>query len=163
MSGGGPVQRTGADILHDCADFTRDVALNYVKRGYHLLCRHAITLFLLPVGGTLVVRFSASRIERYALFDVQSMQQSRLKPFAWYPALSNGKIEWCPRQLELGNMAKSGELMEIWDVAAKTNLQFNMVLHPFWPCNFAHQTALGSCHLSLLRHDKDCVPCRSLS
>lgn len=39
-----------------CADFTRDVALNYVKRGYHLLCRHAITLFLLPVGGTLVVR-----------------------------------------------------------------------------------------------------------
>ena len=37
------------------ADFTRDVALNYVKRGYHLLCRHAITLFLLPVGGTILV------------------------------------------------------------------------------------------------------------
>jgi len=36
-------------------DFTRDVALNYVKRGYHLLCRHAITLFLLPVGGTILV------------------------------------------------------------------------------------------------------------
>ena len=30
-------------------------------------------------------------------------------------------------QLELGNMAKSGELKEIWDVAQKTNLQFNMV------------------------------------
>ena len=30
-------------------------------------------------------------------------------------------------QLELGNMAKSGELKEMWDVAAKTNLQFNMV------------------------------------
>ena len=37
------------------ADFTRDVALYYVKRGYHLLCRHAITLFLLPVGGTILV------------------------------------------------------------------------------------------------------------
>ena len=30
-------------------------------------------------------------------------------------------------QLELGNMAKSGELQEMWDVAAKTNLQLNMV------------------------------------
>ena len=34
----------GAKIAFDlycnilCADFTRDVALNYVKRGYHLLC-----------------------------------------------------------------------------------------------------------------------------
>lgn len=26
-------------------------------------------------------------------------------------------------------MAKSGELKEIWDVAAKTNIQFNMVGH----------------------------------
>ncbi len=33
-------------------------------------------------------------------------------------------------QLELGNMAKSGELKEIWDVAQKTNLQFNMVRSP---------------------------------
>ena len=30
-------------------------------------------------------------------------------------------------KLELGNMAKTGELREMWDVAAKTNLQFNMV------------------------------------
>jgi len=30
-------------------------------------------------------------------------------------------------QLELGNMAKTGELKEMWDMAAKTNLQFNMV------------------------------------
>ncbi|CAL5229859.1 g13269 [Coccomyxa viridis] len=64
-------------------DFTRDVALSYVKRGYHLLCRHAITLFLLPVAGTIL--------------------------------------------LELGNMAKTGELKEMWDMAAKTNLQFNMI------------------------------------
>ncbi len=51
-----------APVLTDCkmsqADFTRDVALNYVKRGYHLLCRHAITLFLLPVGGTILVSTS---------------------------------------------------------------------------------------------------------
>ena len=30
-------------------------------------------------------------------------------------------------QLELGNMGKTGELKEMWDMAAKTNLQFNMV------------------------------------
>jgi hypothetical protein len=46
--------------------------------------------------------------------------------------LSNGTTEVDFRvvffvQLELGNMAKSGELKEIWDVAAKTNIQFNMV------------------------------------
>jgi hypothetical protein len=33
-------------------------------------------------------------------------------------------------------MAKSGELMEIWDVAAKTNLQFNMV-RPQYPCSIS--------------------------
>ena len=40
------------------ADFTRDIALNYVKRGYHLLCRHAITLLLMPVAATVLVRFT---------------------------------------------------------------------------------------------------------
>ncbi|CAL8469239.1 g8780 [Coccomyxa elongata] len=83
MGRGGQRQLNDISVLGRIPDFTRDVALNYVKRGYHLLCRHAITLFLLPVGGTLV--------------------------------------------LELGNMAKSGELKEIWDVAARTNLQFNMI------------------------------------
>lgn len=39
------------------ADFTRDIALNYVKRGYHLLCRHAVTLLLMPVAATVLVRF----------------------------------------------------------------------------------------------------------
>jgi hypothetical protein len=38
------------------ADFTRDIALNYVKRGYHLLCRHAVTLLLMPVAATVLVR-----------------------------------------------------------------------------------------------------------
>ena len=50
------------------ADFTRDVALNYVKRGYHLLCRHAITLFLLPVAGTILV--STSGMSTYMPLDV---------------------------------------------------------------------------------------------
>ena len=50
------------------ADFTRDVALSYVKRGYHLLCRHAITLFLLPVAGTILV--STSGMSTYMPLDV---------------------------------------------------------------------------------------------
>lgn len=29
-------------------------------------------------------------------------------------------------------MAKTGELKEMWDMAAKTNLQFNMVRLQFW-------------------------------
>lgn len=41
------------------ADFTRDIALNYVKRGYHLLCRHAVTLLLMPVAATVLVRSQA--------------------------------------------------------------------------------------------------------
>ena len=30
-------------------------------------------------------------------------------------------------QLELGNMVKTGELIQLWDVACQTNLQFNLV------------------------------------
>ena len=45
------------------ADFTRDIALNYVKRGYHLLCRHAVTLLLMPVAATVLVRLPRNRMQ----------------------------------------------------------------------------------------------------
>eukprot|EP00891_Asterochloris_glomerata_P003272 jgi/Astpho2/3272/e_gw1.00053.8.1_t len=39
------------ELLLWAADFRRgDVALKYVKRGYHVLCTHALTLLLLPVA-----------------------------------------------------------------------------------------------------------------
>jgi hypothetical protein len=38
------------------ADFTRgDVALKYVKRGFALLSRHALTLLLVPLAGSALV------------------------------------------------------------------------------------------------------------
>lgn len=42
------------------ADFRRDVALKYVKRGYHVLCTHLLTLLLVPLAATGVVRFCGS-------------------------------------------------------------------------------------------------------
>ena len=32
------------------------MALKYVKRGYHVLCAHFLTLLLVPVAATVVVR-----------------------------------------------------------------------------------------------------------
>ena len=44
------------ELLLWAADFRRgDVALKYVKRGYHVLCTHALTLLLLPVAVTTTV------------------------------------------------------------------------------------------------------------
>ena len=43
------------------ADFRRgDVALKYVKRGYHVLCSHFLTLLLVPVAATVAVRRPAT-------------------------------------------------------------------------------------------------------
>ena len=36
------------------------MALKYVKRGYHVLCTHALTLLLLPVAVTTTVRLMES-------------------------------------------------------------------------------------------------------
>lgn len=37
-------------------------------------------------------------------------------------------------QLELGNMVKTGELIQLWDVACQTNLQFNLVRRAWRDC-----------------------------
>ena len=37
-------------------------------------------------------------------------------------------------QLELGNMVKTGELIQLWDVACQTNLQFNLVRRVWRDC-----------------------------
>lgn len=45
-----------AELLR--ADYTGSVAVKYIKRGYTYLCRHAITLLLVPVAASLVVSCS---------------------------------------------------------------------------------------------------------
>lgn len=43
-----------------CADFRQGgVTLKYVKRGYHVLVTHALTLLLLPVAATVVVSLAS--------------------------------------------------------------------------------------------------------
>eukprot|EP00877_Chromochloris_zofingiensis_P010954 jgi/Chrzof1/6111/Cz17g10060.t1_LCKAS5[v5.2] len=37
------------------ADYTKNVALKYIKRGYTYLCRHAITLLLFPLAASLML------------------------------------------------------------------------------------------------------------
>lgn len=44
------------DVDEPVADFTRgDVALKYVKRGFALLLRHALTLLLIPLAASTLV------------------------------------------------------------------------------------------------------------
>ncbi|KAK9811672.1 hypothetical protein WJX72_008053 [[Myrmecia] bisecta] len=51
-------QRTFTPVLHRIPDFRADIALKHVKRGYHLLCRHFLTLLLVPVGATVLLELA---------------------------------------------------------------------------------------------------------
>ena len=42
------------DVCH--ADYRQNVALSNVKAGYTLLCKHAVTLVLVPLSAVLLVR-----------------------------------------------------------------------------------------------------------
>lgn len=57
--------------------------MKYVKRGFALLSRHALTLLLVPLAGSAL--------------------------------------------LELGNIVKSGQMREMWNIASRTDVRFNMV------------------------------------
>jgi len=48
-------------------------------------------------------------------------------------------------QLELGNMVKTGQLGQLWEVACQTNLQFNLVR-----CRQPQPHTCSSCHRQLL-------------
>ena len=82
------------------ADFTRDIALNYVKRGYHLLCRHAVTLLLMPVAATVLVRAPVQHaVLEYSVAGAPRVRLCRLHDFQ-AAAGSMGKRVVCARALE---------------------------------------------------------------
>ena len=56
-----PQSGAGQNFSRRCADFRQGgVTLKYVKRGYHVLVTHALTLLLLPVAATVVVSLARS-------------------------------------------------------------------------------------------------------
>eukprot|EP00878_Enallax_costatus_P014609 GHUV01015283.1.p1 GENE.GHUV01015283.1~~GHUV01015283.1.p1 ORF type:complete len:172 (+),score=22.73 GHUV01015283.1:244-759(+) len=45
----------GPAVVSSYPDYTSSIALKYIKRGYTTLCRHGVTLLLVPVAASLVL------------------------------------------------------------------------------------------------------------